>query len=205
MTKPGNGGESPGACFVQSLLQTGHGERQPESLTSPPVGQVPTLREPCSWPSLPAPQEPVRGRGDTPFCPTKQHRPPHHAVPWPHCPLTIRPVEKPHGMRVKCQAAPGAESLGGYLYFSITCASEPIGSEGSGVSDGKGRTNRDKEVKSGEGPMPWAVMLGRAWLSPSHPGNISSPARPKPTDVSSTSFLPEPASLLGLSMHPSLP
>lgn len=41
MTKAGNGGES-----LKSLLQTGHGERQPELPTSTPLGQVPTLRRP---------------------------------------------------------------------------------------------------------------------------------------------------------------
>ena len=83
MTKAGNGGESLRASFVQSLLQTGHGERQPELPTSPPLGQVPTLRrDPYSWPSPPAPQEPAGGRGDIPFCPPNQHRPPDHTAPW---------------------------------------------------------------------------------------------------------------------------
>lgn len=52
MTKAGNGGESLRACFFQSILQTGHRDRQLELFTSLPLGQVP-----CSWPSPLVPQE----------------------------------------------------------------------------------------------------------------------------------------------------
>ena len=85
MTKAGNGGESPSpsprACFVQSFLDKRR-ERQPELLTGPPEGQIPTLRWALLLALTPAPQEPVLGRGDIPFCMPSQQGPPDHTAPW---------------------------------------------------------------------------------------------------------------------------
>ena len=121
MTKAGNGGESPSprACFVQSFLQTGHGERQPELLTSPPGGQIPTLMGALLLALTPAPQEPV-WEGVTFHSARPTSKGPQITLPLePHCPPPTLPVERLHRRRVKCQAGPGAEHLDGCLYFSI--------------------------------------------------------------------------------------
>ena len=66
---------------LSSFLQTGHGERQPELLTGPPGGQIPTLTGALLLALTPAPQEPVLGRGDIPFCPPYQQGPPDQTAP----------------------------------------------------------------------------------------------------------------------------
>lgn len=149
---------------LSSLLQTGQGDRQPGLLTRLPLGQVPMLRgSPAPGPH---PQLPMNLWWEGV---TFQSVHPTGTGPW----VTLSPNHTLSGKAKKNEGAglgwAGAEFLGGCLCLPIA---EPWGSEGSGVSDKRSRTNRSKGVRSGGVPRPWAEMLGGAWLFRQLPSNI---------------------------------
>lgn len=158
MTKAGSGGESRRACFVQSSANRAW-RQIAWTLDQPPTGTGSHAE------GAPAP-------GPHPQLPTNllwegvtfQSVHPTGTGPW----VTLSPNHTPSGKAKKNEGPgpgwAGAESLGGCLYFPIA---EPWGSEGSGVSDRRGRTNRSKGVRSGGVPGPGQ----RCW---EEPGSLSS-------------------------------
>lgn len=156
-----------------SLLQTGHGDRQPGLLTSLPLGQVPMLvgGRLCSWPSSSAPHGPVVGRGDIPVYPPNWYWSLGHTIAQPYT-----------QWRSQKERGSGARLGRGWVGASISPLLNPGVERGLGCQTGG--------VRSGGVPWLWAEMLGEAWLSIQLPSNIYRSSQAQTYSCFTTTFLP---------------